>query len=111
MLLDETKFKTPPMVDAVGNTLLEAAAVIEKYGWIQYSFGHIGIGFCACGAIRKVTPKDDERTKAINKLSAYLSGPSTPTYFAPITEILAWNDVGWRTKEEVLASFRGAART
>lgn len=102
MLLDETKFKTPPMVDAVGNTLLEAAAVIEKYGWIQYSFGHIGIGFCACGAIRKVTPKDDERTKAINKLSAYLSGPST---------ISAWNDVGWRTKEEVLAAFRGAART
>lgn len=78
--------------------LLEAANIIERYGWHQGDFGSKGLGFCALGAIKEASKDGTGMSTAMFRASRYVGG-----------YIDSWNDHVWRTKEEVVAALRGAA--
>ena len=95
-------------IDEVGEILLEAANYIERHGWCQFRLATKEGEVCARGAIRRVLDisTDEvqvltrEEAKAIWRLFEYLGQRSVSN----------WNDYPGRTKEQVVAALRGAAR-
>lgn len=98
----------------ISETLYKAAEHIEVHGWHQgYYWPHPDLSLeppyidgdpcCALGAISVVEGSDPviEATPAMEELALYL-GMNTVL-------VADWNDMGYRTKEEVLAALRGAA--
>jgi hypothetical protein len=87
--------------------LLEAVAILEKYGWQQGTMGDKRAGFCALGAISQAGEIDEYG----------FSGHSPAHYEAAcklssmVGHIPTWNDNGIRTKEEVIAVLRRVATT
>lgn len=88
--------------------LAEAARLIERHGWIQRKYGKPETGFCMLGAVEEVwwSTGSENRTASLEELDrAYgllkLRVPAGPVIF---------NDAPGRTKEEVLAVLREAAR-
>lgn len=103
----------------VGDVLAVAKDLIERYGWTQCDFGGTWsdgevMPMCAAGAIRE----------AIREAIRQTSGAYQPTlnndhvfrefafcldldwpYARSESDIIMWNDVEGRTKEEVLNTF------
>lgn len=87
-----------------------AADYLEKHGWLQDDFGEIGGPCCVVGAMQAVKGhapgaphRGDERwgvKREVDVLSRYLDTNPEP-----------WNDRNGRTKDEVVAALRKAART
>ena len=75
---------------------MKAYEVIEKYGWVQNTYGCKSLGFCAVGAIDFCGSPD--RNEAFNAVYQHLG-----TSFSSITD---WNDKPGRTKKEVLNLLR-----
>ena len=81
-------------------TLLDAADLIEKKGWIQGANWRPGRGFCVFGAIDRVAKNDGPAfNDAVKRVYSLIEGHG----------IAKWNDEPGRTKEEVLAMLRRAA--
>ena len=95
--------------------LLAAADLIERTGWTQgspaadeqgypvRSHSAAACRFCVAEAIRRACPgypNDNLDIAAMNLLERHLSTLDIP----------AWNDAPGRTKEEVVAALREAAR-
>lgn len=82
------------------DVLRNAAKLIEKHGWVQGCFGDKRLGYCAAGAINHVAPSGAAAGLAKDKLRQ----------LAPDGLITLWNDAPGRTKDEVVAALRKAAR-
>ena len=83
--------------------LKAARAAIVRYGWTQRYLGDERVGYCAIGAIHRVTDRVSRRRDAVDILRAVLGldGKST---------LANWNDVTGRTKRQVLAAFSRAIK-
>jgi hypothetical protein len=100
-MLYDPKWKIPLTASEV---LLKAADILERDGWCKYSL-HDGQGrHCVAGAILLAvagSPGGDAlRNEARQLLGQHLS-------FWPTIE--SWNDLPWRTRNQVLAKLRAAA--
>ncbi len=93
----ELEVQTEPWRKALN----DAADYIEKHDWRQGALVDIDGKVCALGAIVFSGHYDD--AEAREALKKYLSG-------TPWVSIAEWNDAPGRTKEEVIAAFRNAAR-
>lgn len=97
-----------PAVDEVGQLLLDAADVLERYGWRQREYGNPDTGFCMMGAIMFVQQPQN----------GIISVGHTPSFRATLrlqahlgrTDIVGWNDDLGRSKGQVLNALRAAAR-
>ena len=102
-------------IDNVGMVLLEAADYIEWHGWCQDRVESPGGAVCALGAICHAT-----NDLVAQRLLAF----SPPNILARLKKVIGvarldeswhdiqnWNDAPGRTKEEVVAALRGAARS
>lgn len=86
-----------------------AAGTIERYGWIQGSYGGPGVGFCALGALSYVT----------NPMRLGIDHARAAPVFGMISkeirtragwpDVASWNDMAFRTKAEVVGMFRAVA--
>lgn len=85
-------------------TLMRAADLLEKRGWIKHSYG-LGDGpSCAAGAIMKVVRFGSGETNgAIDLLRKHLGVP------AHLWSLPKWNDQPGQTKKKVIAAMRAAA--
>lgn len=81
---------------------MKAYQVLEKYGWIQKTFGNRDYGFCLAGAITEAYPKDKDSNKAFNKLVKL-----HPRRFADGV-VVTWNDNPGRTKKQVVELLKKA---
>ena len=113
MYVEEKKLGEPEILDEVGKILLDAADYIERKGWCQRVNSNIGGEVCAWGAIAivlEVSPDFHVLThteqRALVKLVDYLGGG-----VRLVGEIVRWNDTPGRTKEQVVAALRAAARS
>jgi hypothetical protein len=100
-MLYDPKWKIPLTASEV---LLKAADILERDGWCKYSL-HDGKGrHCVAGAILLAvagSPGGDAlRNEARQLLRQHLS-------FWPNIE--SWNDLPWRTRNQVLAKLRATA--
>jgi len=99
----------------ISETLYKAADHIERRGWHQGYFWPgekeafeppyvEGDPCCALGAIAVVENRDPvhETTAAMDYLAEHLG-------YKMAAFVADWNDMGSRTKDEVLAALRGAA--
>lgn len=78
--------------------LSDAAAFLEKRGWIQCEVMSEG-GYCALGAVFYVDPQRRMHfSQAAEALNRVVGGPIAP-----------WNDAAGRTKEEVVAALYRAS--
>lgn len=85
----------------VSEILTSAADLIEKYGWIQDCWGDKSRGFDLLESITRACPRGDENyLPSYKAISDYLKGRA----------LTVWNDEPGRTKEEVIAALRGAAK-
>ena len=80
--------------------LLKAAEYIEEHGWCQHAFGEPDGRVCLEGAINRTAYNGSERDAAVRRMIGHLNG-QTPAF---------WNDMRGRTKEEVIAALREAAK-
>jgi len=89
------------MSKEVAQILLDAADLIETYGWVQGRLGTCEVGFCITGALRQASQWGIRQGcgEAQRALHRSLGGMNPST----------WNDVPGRTKEEVIAQLRKAA--
>lgn len=78
--------------------LLSAATCIEKHGWVQNDIGDEHVGFCYVGAMM-FAPSAHSYTDALFKIEKYLG----------VKDVIVWNNVEGRTKEEVVAAMRACA--
>ncbi len=93
---------------AVADHLRKAAAIIDKYGWVQGRSGSEEEGFCATGSLW--------HQYSILKKNKQAALPSAGAA-ANAAEVVVgecclpgWNDRQGRTKEEVTSLFRRTAR-
>jgi hypothetical protein len=99
-MLYDTRWEKKPKRGALWRTvLLDAADIIEAWGWIQGAF-QTGEGICMHEAIDVVTDQKLYRNRrAKQELKKALGG----------LEIYQWNDMPGRTKKQVLAALRTVA--
>jgi hypothetical protein len=98
-MLYDPKWKIPLTAPEV---LLKAADVLERDGWCKYSLNDRQGRHCVAGAIIIAvagSPGGDELRKEA-RLQQHLT-------FWPTIE--SWNDLPWRTRNQVLAKLRAAA--
>lgn len=92
-----------PELSPVQQHCLEAAEYIREHGWCQGKWGDAWGRVCIMGALHKVLPEGEQFREyynpAVNHLTQMLLG----------TCPVAFNDVPWRTKEEVIALLERAA--
>ena len=108
MLLDTQPYKVPAVTEPIEpwrQLLLDAADLIDRQGWWDGTptpRGEQRTLHCIETAISAIGSKqiDMARSEASVNFSNYVSTPS-----------ITWNDAPGRTKEEVLAAMRGAARS
>lgn len=99
----------------VKDVLVEARDVIVDRGWVQKDYSD-DTGFCTVGAVGYVistrfvdgTLTDDETTTLFSEAQDALRKALEAG--GRITNIVAWNDAGHRTVEDVLELFDEAAR-
>lgn len=84
--------------------LRKAARLIEKYGLRKGDYGSRRLGFCITGALSEVVRpsdlNDDTFIRARQAVQLAIGGEF----------LVDWNDATGRTKAEVLAALRKAAR-
>lgn len=91
-------------VSPVAKILLAAADHIEQHGWLQHEVGQQGMPACAIGAMMFADNEyggDGDFYESVKAVTKYLG--LEHAYIVP------WNNTPGRTKEEVIAAFRGAA--
>jgi len=97
-------------IDNVGQVLLEAADYIEWHGWCQ----HIAIGpagkLCAVGALLHVAIPNIKHSTVWEMSPLALSAFAKLRRYLGTDGIESWNDTRGRTKDEVVAALRAAAR-
>jgi hypothetical protein len=94
-----------PVLDEVGQVLLDADAFLDRQGWGQgCSYNSLTERVCVSYALKWVAPSVESFVAAQVRLRAHL-GLSPQK----LTVIAAWNDTKGRTREEVRAALRGAA--
>ncbi len=93
----DSKVQTEPWRIALN----DAADCIERRGWIQRRLSDEH-GVCALAAL--VFSGHYDCQEAREKLKIHISGK-------PWLSLADWNDAPGRTKEEVIAAFRNAARS
>jgi hypothetical protein len=104
-----------PTLDPIQRLLLKAAEIVEQRGWCQRSFENLDGQVCALGAINlahhdcsgwgsRVFSGADLAVNAACRASQYVGRGIG--YFT----LANWNDTNGRTKEEVIAALRGAAK-
>lgn len=103
--IEEVEAPAPVKLEPWQEQLLEAANVIRQYGWIQGWLGNEQNGYCALGAIARVTNTPYAspsiwRQLATHKFAGYIK----------TVQIGWWNDAMRRTKEGVIAALEGAAK-
>lgn len=79
--------------------LRRAVAALEKFGWIQGSFGTEQKGFCSWGAINRAARQS-------SSLRIAVAGAVRKS--ARTSNITSWNDKPGRRKATVIAAFRRA---
>ena len=91
-------------LDEVGKVLDAAADYIEGYGWCQYKLEDGRGRACLMGALLRVWSDEtiEHRYAVLDRLAGLLG--------RSVNSIALWNDAPGRTKEEVIAALRGAAR-
>jgi len=100
MYVEEKRQGEEVKIDEVGKILLEAADYIEQHGWCQKVYQN-GLGnACIMGALLRVARTTSGDGKIMSRLRKYLG----------VTSLENWNDASGRTKEQVVAALRGAAR-
>lgn len=112
MPFDNTPIETKPLTE-VQRVLLGAADLIEAEGWFkcgkQPYFEHGKHDRCAIVAIGEAAWRIDVGTKfEVWRTLARLIAPEYP--YDPPAGIVEWNNSPNRTKEEVVAALRAAAR-
>jgi hypothetical protein len=105
MYLEEKKLGETN-IDNIGKVLLDAADYIERHGWIQRTYKTNAGKVCATGAIVLSSPRGPDFPvpviiNATARLKKYLG----------VDHIPVWNDTPGRTKDEIVAALRGAARS
>jgi hypothetical protein len=103
----------PPVV-TVADVLVRAADLLEEHGWVQGRIGALGEGFCAVGATEQAA-RDlgvPSSTNAVVGLTYFVGTPFDAEVENLAMRFLngAWNDRPGRTKAEVVARLRDAAR-
>jgi hypothetical protein len=89
------------MSDQVADVLDDAADLLEREGWTQLDFSH-GSKRCAVGACLDVlTPQTEEFCSPAIRALYPLIGTD---------DVVGWNDDPARTKQQVLDTFRAAAK-
>ena len=81
--------------------LLDAADLLEKYGWCQGSYHNRQHQFCMVGAVWAAA-KTEVLNTAVKEASNHLIEITGP-------DITGWNDRPERTREEIIAALRKAA--
>lgn len=113
-----TRTRKPPRVDKTpSQALLDGARYIEEHGWTQHMVTDPYTGsVCAVGALIYT---GGDRPAAIAALTDYIHARAERDrswyqklrgYHAQYRSLPAWNDMNGRTKEEVISTFREAAR-
>ena len=104
MLLDTQPHKVPPVTEPIEpwrQLLLDAADLIERQGWWNGKPGKSLSVHCIQTAISATALRGALGCEAAVNFLNYIGGHG----------IVSWNDAPGRTKEEVLAAMRGAARS
>ena len=104
-MLYDTKWDRP-VVDAVGQDLLNAAEYIERHGWCQ-SRAFDGDRACMMGAIYAATGGTFRGLTVGAVDERYLNAVMRVLLIAPSPT--RWNDEKGRTKQEVIDALRQAA--
>lgn len=103
---------------AAGWVARAAADLIEKYGWVQSSYGNADRGYCMVGAMRAVAnPTRHMYSTSLSNHNWYSDVlgrwikpyvTSSPAHFCGgcAGEITVFNDTPGRTKEEVVLHLR-----
>jgi hypothetical protein len=99
---DKSKGEQVVEVDEIGRVLLDAAEYIERHGWCQNQTWNEDGAVCAEGAIL-CAAGETHGYKPAARLGAYLD-------LMEVNEIADWNDAPSRTKSEVVAALREAAK-
>lgn len=87
--------------------ILEQAKIkIIDFGWVQGAFYREGEGFCAIGAMSRTISGNYEEYSAMDSLNndSYAKAVECMTYSTG-GNIIGYNDLEGRTKEEILAAF------
>lgn len=90
--------------------LNNAIDAIQCFGWIQFTSGHRDIGFCVVGALDYGAGFDNDSVEGFG-YTAYGAASSLVRLVAGLRtqmELVHWNDLDSRTKEEVLEVLREA---
>ena len=85
--------------------LLKAADILERDGWCKYSLNDRQGRHCVAGAII-VAMAGSPGGHALRKEARQLLRQHLP-FWAPSIE--GWNDLPWRTRNQVVAKLRAAA--
>jgi hypothetical protein len=92
-------------IDEAGKILLDAADYIERHGWCQNVYANEFGNVCVMGALLHFVQWPDYPEGRAKEIMPRL------TKYLGVTRVDNWNDAPGRTKEEVVAALRGAART
>lgn len=105
-MLYNPEWKAPITEVGPREILLEAANLLRKKGWCQWTLEDDQGRMCALGAILKAN-----RNLSVHQVqkSLYLLGKFLPPDKRGYGPIVPWNNAPGRTKEEVIAAMEGAA--
>lgn len=105
----------PVEQDEASRVLSRAADLLEEHGWVQRQYGDPVIGFCLVGAIDWVTfgqtdipPSGVEIFEIEARLFRSINLDSGS--LRDRNALTGWNDTWGRTKDEVVAALREAAK-
>src|SRR5258708_23853924 len=84
-------------------TLLAAADLIEREGWIQGRRYKQGVGYCVLGAVSKIATGDPDNWWPPDTSSAL-------SRCIKHNNPIAWNDIQGRTKADVIQLLRQAVK-
>src|SRR5258706_8227498 len=93
-------------LDEDGKVIWDVANYIEEHGWIQCSYNRKSEGVCILGAYHALTGNEDH--SSISKIANFLDTEHLKGDCFVITD---YNDTPGRTKEEVIAMLKQAARS
>lgn len=102
-MLYDPKWKIPLTAPEV---LLKAADILERDGWCKYSLNDAQGRHCVAGAIL-IAVAGSPGSHALPKEARRLLQQQLP-FWTPTIE--SWNDLPWRTRSQVIAKLRAAAR-
>ena len=115
-LADVKPRELTPELDQVGRNLMNAAALIRKYGLLKFDQGSMNEGFCVHGAISMALYGEVYRDgnagvcPTVTAIRDYVSSHGFPGFRNAIG-IAEWNNAPERTADEVIAALESAALT